>query len=253
MNDAIRSLLEKKNQWLTIVFVVYLFGILAFGCLYCLLYKQNRSNFAFNSDILRSQKDGVARSTREQLEQSSKDISLVREVRAVATDPAQIAMGLFAPGSAANLIATFECPAGKYVYTEATAVPGPLPTRPQLRVERRDGSTQEVRGGPIALTPRTTEDLGRVCAYWEDELRTRDEELRRILTSIEGDTPDVWTFPDFIYFSAITQCTVGYGDILPNSTPVRFLVTLQTIFSTGLVVVVINFTIQSRQPTGSGS
>lgn len=251
MIDAIRSRLEEKNEWLTIVFVVYLVSILVFGSVYYLLYKQNRSNFAFNSDILRSQKDVVGGSIREQLEQSSYDISLVRELRGVVNDPAQIEKGSFAPGSASNSIATFECPAGKYVYTAPTV--GSLPTSPRLRVERPDGSTQEVRGGPILMTPRTTEDLGRICAYWEDTLRTRNEELRHILTSIEGDTPDVWTFWDFLYFSAITQCTVGYGDILPNSTPVRILVTMQTIFSTWLVVGVINMTIYSVKRRGNGS
>lgn len=38
------------------------------------------------------------------------------------------------------------------------------------------------------------------------------------------------SFIDFLYFSTITLTTTGYGDIVPNSTLVRKIVILQTIF-----------------------
>lgn len=41
-------------------------------------------------------------------------------------------------------------------------------------------------------------------------------------------------FLDFLYFSVITATTTGFGDIVPNSTTVRFLVSLQVICSLGL-------------------
>lgn len=34
---------------------------------------------------------------------------------------------------------------------------------------------------------------------------------------------------DFLYFSAVTITTLGYGDILPNSGGIRFLVMIETI------------------------
>lgn len=40
---------------------------------------------------------------------------------------------------------------------------------------------------------------------------------------------------NFLYFSAVTITTLGYGDILPNSTMVRVLVMLETIF--GVVII----------------
>ncbi|MDR1725861.1 MAG: potassium channel family protein [Bacteroidales bacterium] len=38
-----------------------------------------------------------------------------------------------------------------------------------------------------------------------------------------------WHYFDFLYFSIITQTTIGYGDILPNTTYIRFLVSIQAL------------------------
>jgi hypothetical protein len=43
-----------------------------------------------------------------------------------------------------------------------------------------------------------------------------------------------------VYFSTIVQTTVGFGDILPNRTPVRMLVTAQIMIGYALLVVVLN-------------
>ncbi len=40
---------------------------------------------------------------------------------------------------------------------------------------------------------------------------------------------------DFLYFSAVTITTLGYGDILPNSTLIRCMVMFQTL--SGLIVI----------------
>ena len=40
---------------------------------------------------------------------------------------------------------------------------------------------------------------------------------------------------NFLYFSSVTITTLGYGDILPNSTIVRVLVMFETVF--GVVVI----------------
>ena len=48
------------------------------------------------------------------------------------------------------------------------------------------------------------------------------------------DRIEQWSYLDFFYFSAITQTTVGYGDILPNRSIVRMFVVGQVL--TGLVL-----------------
>ncbi len=66
--------------------------------------------------------------------------------------------------------------------------------------------------------------------------------LSQIISQIKNSTPNIvpkWTYLDFLYFSTITQATVGYGDMLPNSKTVRFLVTIQTLLGVFLTVFLI--------------
>lgn len=50
----------------------------------------------------------------------------------------------------------------------------------------------------------------------------------------------IWSYMNFVYFSTITQCTVGYGDILPNHTVIRTFVILQVILGYIILIVFIN-------------
>lgn len=61
-------------------------------------------------------------------------------------------------------------------------------------------------------------------------------------SQLESGSP-AWTAFDFFYFSLITQTTVGYGDILPNCTKIRKLVTMQVMLGLFLLVVIINLSI----------
>jgi hypothetical protein len=65
----------------------------------------------------------------------------------------------------------------------------------------------------------------------QSELTILQAELA-LLEKAEGNsgrtaTAKVLNWSDFLYFSTITQATVGYGDILPNKTIVRMVVIIQ--------------------------
>jgi len=70
--------------------------------------------------------------------------------------------------------------------------------------------------------------------------------LKKRLATLSTMTPMVWSYWDFLYFSVITQATVGYGDILPNRTAVRMLVCLQTLIALVFLVVVINLVFRNN-------
>ena len=67
----------------------------------------------------------------------------------------------------------------------------------------------------------------------------------------------LWSDLDFLYFSVITISTVGYGDILPNSTLVRMIVVSEVIigqfiiiFFLSIVITGISKTIKGKQKSG---
>ena len=65
--------------------------------------------------------------------------------------------------------------------------------------------------------------------------------------SLGEEFPEVWSYWDFVYFSTVTQTTVGYGDIVPNSTSARAGVVVQLIIGTGLLVVGLNLVLRGRK------
>jgi hypothetical protein len=73
--------------------------------------------------------------------------------------------------------------------------------------------------------------------------RERANLAAQLATMSEETSPDVWSYLDFLYFATISQTTVGYGDILPNSTTVRVLVIVQVLIAYGLLVVILNIVV----------
>jgi len=63
--------------------------------------------------------------------------------------------------------------------------------------------------------------------------RSLNSQLQRPVSS----RSDQWQFLDFLYFSVITQATIGYGDIIPNSQLTRLVVMLQVILSVALLTI----------------
>jgi hypothetical protein len=70
--------------------------------------------------------------------------------------------------------------------------------------------------------------------------RTLNASEGRLLSIKEG-SPLFWSFADFFYFSTIVQSTVGFGDILPNRTRVRKVVTFQILLGYAVLIVLVNF------------
>lgn len=58
--------------------------------------------------------------------------------------------------------------------------------------------------------------------------------------SLPSDISEKASIIDFIYFSFVTVTTVGYGDIAPLHTFVRFLVLLQVLFGISIVISISN-------------
>jgi len=83
--------------------------------------------------------------------------------------------------------------------------------------------------------PETVEGFKSLMAEYIKYLETEIDVINIFLASELNNSKDIWKWIDFLYFSTITQTTVGYGDILPNTAKVRFFVILQCIISVFLV------------------
>lgn len=93
---------------------------------------------------------------------------------------------------------------------------------------------------PSSLIPAGRNVLDELANELIGSLSLQDTALGSRLATTDGDFPHVWHFIDFLYFSTITQSTVGYGDILPNSSLVRMIVVSQIGLGYFILVVLIN-------------
>ena len=79
--------------------------------------------------------------------------------------------------------------------------------------------------------------------FHKEALLRCDETIERLIqrsATLGSAHPDLWGYLDFLYFSAITQTTVGYGDILPNKTSVRMLVVIQILVGYFVIVTMVS-------------
>lgn len=76
------------------------------------------------------------------------------------------------------------------------------------------------------------------CRKLSDTIIQLKQKNDNIKKSIE--TMNIFKYWDFLYFSIITSTTIGYGDILPNSTLIRSIVSLQSIISICLTIFYFN-------------
>jgi hypothetical protein len=83
--------------------------------------------------------------------------------------------------------------------------------------------------------PETIQDFKSLIADYKSYLETEIDVIDVFLANQLYGSKKMWNWIDFLYFSTITQTTVGYGDILPNTPTVRLFVIIQCIASVFLV------------------
>ena len=225
-----------KQVELIVVFIAYVSIIPVFALVYYLIYRSQRSAFIFAGEIFRT------RVTNE-IEASEEDIRWLTSVLSYFEQFASDVNRMPVPFTEGRVEATVKLSDGtSFDLHRITDHPtgGEIEDDPQVVLKRSDGT--DLAMGKIV-------GHGYLSHFrdWGDYVLSTIEPLKRDLAAsrdrlqqLHSPLPPVWRYLDFLYFSTITQSTVGYGDILPNSSAVRLVVMIQILAAYGILVFVLN-------------
>jgi Ion channel len=246
-----------SQRLLIAVFVVYLWLIPAFALIYHALYRFNPLNFVFAQDIAHGRRTEVLeQKTRDRdtlLASASGLDELARTLAQRRQDLAFTRGGLWDVSAITGPTYEFEIGMG-YFWVLAKDSHIYCENYVDFRLRGAGGSPRReilVLHGPRNDDPARERKIEAILAarhpsFYRElvlrRLKERRTEIERISTeiaAINSVQTRIWRYGDFLYFSTITQASVGYGDILPNSTAVRTVVTIQVLCGVALLTVAI--------------
>lgn len=210
-----------------------------FAVAYRIMYGRNSRVFAFNADVLR------ARSRIEKARWETELMSVEKgltELRELADELISIE-GPLSVDAPSNLFDQWSKLVGPTTtFAAVLHAPERMPDgsgRDDAFAELITTGAKEIRIG-IGSLPTSIPEFRTILKPAIADSILRKRALEQLFATLDTDTPQVWSYWDFLYFSATTQFTVGYGDILPNASSVRMVVLLQIVIAGGLLAVVIN-------------
>jgi len=236
-----RLILGDRNLWLVVVFLSYVAMIMGFALLYHRVYTLDHLAFSFASDVAASQREQVGSFI-------ASEIPRLTTVRNALVDAARLA------GSGAFQLDLHEprvhVQSGLHVAigVSGSAIAGGGAVWNTIRVYDRAGNQIASFSPPGEGWPSDPAQVARIIQTQADNVRDELVDLERRRASLGGTAPDVWGFWDFVYFSTITQGTVGYGDILPNNTLVRMIAVCQVLLGYLFLVVILNLVVRVPSP-----
>jgi Ion channel len=227
--------LYQRNTWLIVVFSLYICSIVVFAGIYSYIYYHFPDSFYVASDIKNYQFErSKVKLLQNKEELKIQDKLFTSLLQALKNGGAKLIYQLHWEGNS-------EIYFGEYAYYFS-------------QFATRDGvdfSTITIyNGSGIKITEYYNYGYTRYLKDTSDTQRLIESSLLLIgeertetenaLASLQTSIPHIWNFGDFLYFSTITQASVGYGDILPNSTVIRLIVASQVMIGLFLLVVLVN-------------
>jgi hypothetical protein len=218
-----------RGELIGVVLFLYAALILAFGLRYYSLYRTDPDLFFVHSEIEKSHASRLTASLEWSLARVRKRIEALAELEGALASgsvdriPTVLASGLRVDGRGY----TGMLPDGKPddgVWLEVSTSDGAVLVRLDRYVYQE-------------LTPDVALEMVREGLAERHRFEKRAEERRLSLRATSKGSLGRW---DLIYFSGVTQTTVGYGDVLPNSTQIRKLVLLQILIGYALLVGLLN-------------
>jgi hypothetical protein len=238
--NLIQAVKDNRNLWLLATFLAYLIIILFFSTIYYIAYKKRTDNFIFQSDILKSRFMSIELKSTIALDDARLEVAALHQIHSVMKDELEYNVvkerkTLIKSPEYQCIIKFFDGVIDGGVIVPPKLVLTILSKNSGMLILKRDVTSYSGIGNKA----------GKIISALITEKQALVEEHSEILRALKDATPKVWNYFDFLYFSAITQTTVGYGDILPNSTLVRLFVLCQIVSGLAILVVIANLIFQS--------
>lgn len=267
------------NAWLLVTFGIYVLGICVFGVIYYGLYRRKPSCFSFIGGISKTQRLALLEAAKRALATSLVKANILTRLMEILQNDTYVSERLAHLEAAKKVLATSLVKPNiltRFIYMLTDETDYTRQNRPlwhawgNTEIHLEDGSRVDLgtaRLGPgDVYAPQMTlfDSQGRNLGRWHEDgdhsgfdidglrrltgrhlaaVENAAERCRDRLDSFTEPLPRIWSFRDFLYFSIVTQTTLGYGDILPNSSTVRTIVAIQVLLGLALFVVIINMVV----------
>ena len=222
-------------------FTAYLLSLLGFAVVYHRLYRRQRSLFLFGADLVASQRQSLqSRSERLILGLQTLQTALPAFLNAIRSGDTLATLAEKSEKTTYGIGSSFRLYKSVIVANRSKLMhlPGSAAVFVGMEVLDLDGN-ELLNETLVRISPRSMSDEEAIQDQL-DRLADRIQGARRELSALRSPNAQIWSFWDFLYFSTVSQTTVGFGDILPNSTAVRLLVAAQIVVGYVILVVVLN-------------
>jgi hypothetical protein len=239
----LRRVTESVAGRLIVVFVFYLIADIGYGCWYFSLYRTDSTRFLFAADIAVAQRAAHSRAIVTELaEARRKSTPLEAFLQSLRGDSSVTFAHRELRGHQGTV--QFHDDGGMADCPQRDRFPC---TFGNVRVlDRQGASVAEIAVDMGSLLDLSSETTARAALFdLAAQLKERRARLEAELADDAALARNSWTYIDFLYFSTITQMTVGYGDIAPNSAIVRLVVMSQLAVNGFFLLVVLNFILAS--------
>lgn len=236
----LRMLRENRNLWLITCFTIYAVFFFVFAGIYYAIFKANPRNFLFNSDVAKAQASPFTSPIENKVSTMKSRIELFKILLAkpysetVTPDEKGYSVEISTADYRYSISMQKDPDAEGGFEFRAMGFRGKGDI---LGTEFLDLAKQA--NNPVSFRSYLHSRIG--------ELETSTKDQQELIARLQSPNTQVWSYWDFFYFSVITQTTVGYGDILPNSTLVRMVVSLQLIIGLMILTILISMSFRRKR------
>lgn len=261
-------ILRGRNGGIWLIFFLYVSLVFVFGYVYQAIYQKDHNSFIFASDVIRAQRDRFVDHSRNALSLLSSKKQVLSGVLLLLKDEKapkmrtcgrdSVCVSYVVGGSQLRFVSYWGGPSD-WAPEDVGGLPNAVGSRPvfnlagykpfyrqaisppPMRVWRLECMDGKILRWSIRLGLARASDIpptSQVLRAMVEPLLTRIIAQINLLNSqlSHADSVEIWSYWDFVYFSGITLTTVGYGDILPNTTEVRIVVLAQVLVGIFLTV-----------------